>query len=131
MRTTRTSIVVKFVNLETYFYWTSNNDESIHPQPTGVYAWAVRDGDVTIEELLAALHNASIDVGPGRILERKAELALTYYTAGDTFATCVAMSDYVLTLIDYTEKKKPKVTPDLASALLGDAERIIVTITCD
>jgi len=69
-------------------------------------------------------------VGPGKSLANKVALAQTYYEAGDIPATCAVLTDFVSSVQSMAAGRKPKLSTEVASELIADAQAIMAAIGC-
>lgn len=81
----------------------------------------------SIEQLLTALYESVVGVGPGRSLANKILHAQSYYAAHDLGATCAMLAAFVNEVEAQTGKK---IEVGLATKLIDDASYIRKTIGC-
>lgn len=114
----------------TYFGTQSGHDKWIN-----LYGWAVHDGDVGAlldpGILLQRLADATVDIGSGKSLTKKVELAQTYYAVPDVQSTCAVLTDFADQVTSWSTGKKPKLEADQAASLTADAWAIMDAIHCD
>jgi len=80
-----------------------------------------------IEELISALSEQVMGVGPGASLADKMALALTYYAAPDVQAACAVMTDFKLQVRAQTGKK---LSTALAEELTREAQGVMDAMGC-
>jgi hypothetical protein len=77
-----------------------------------------------------ALVSAFTGAGPGRQLQRTAELVAEYYEAGDVQAACATLAHLDGAVDKWTDRRKPKLSPAEAMSLRSMTAAVGVGIDC-